>query len=115
MTRSRTVDDEGAVVGHERNLAHVHFLLLDFLDGLFGRFLVEDDKADPGTQGRREGQATLLTLLHVEGRLTEVKLHELQPRVAAVAGDREDGIEGSLKALVGPALKAEYLPAGKDA
>jgi hypothetical protein len=47
-----TVDDEGAVVGHERNLAHVHFLLLDFLDGLLGRFLVQDDQTDTGTQGR---------------------------------------------------------------
>src|SRR5690606_23691607 len=27
-----TVDDEGTVLGHERNFAHVHFLLFDVLD-----------------------------------------------------------------------------------
>jgi hypothetical protein len=31
-----TVDDEGAGGGHERNLAHVDFLLLDFLDRFLG-------------------------------------------------------------------------------
>src|SRR6476469_6329605 len=39
------VDHERAVVGHELNLAHVDFLLLHFLHGVLGRFLVHQDQA----------------------------------------------------------------------
>ncbi len=35
-----TVDDEGTVFGHQRNLAEVDFLLLDITDRLDPRFLV---------------------------------------------------------------------------
>jgi hypothetical protein len=44
------VDDEGPVGRHERNFAHVDFLLLDFLDCI-RRFAIHDHQAHPGTQG----------------------------------------------------------------
>ena len=50
------VDDEGAGVGHERNFAHVDFLLLHVLDGLLGgrAVLVIDDKTHGHAQRRAE-------------------------------------------------------------
>ena len=94
------VDDERAVGGHERNLAHVHLLLLDFLDGRLGRLAVHDDQAHAGTQRRAEGQATLLAFHDVEGRVAERVADELQPRHLVVRGDREDRGEGRLQAFV---------------
>src|SRR3546814_3520524 len=38
------VDDEGAVVGHERDLAHVDLLLLHVLDGLARRLAVRSEE-----------------------------------------------------------------------
>ena len=77
------VDDERAGGGHERDLAHVHLLLLHFLDGRLGRLLVHDDEAHLGAQRAGVGQAALLALLDVERRLAEREADELQPRVAA--------------------------------
>ena len=57
------------------------------------------------TRARRgEGQATLLTLLHVEGRLAQHVLDVLETGIAAVARDREDRRECGLEALVAPRL-----------
>ena len=57
------VDDEQAGAGHERNFAHVDFLLLDFLDGRLADFAVQQHQAHLGAQRRRIGQAALLTFL----------------------------------------------------
>ena len=66
------VDDERAGGGHERNFAHVDFLLLHFLDHWLGRrFLVEHHQAHLGAQRRREGQAALLAFFDVERRLRQ--------------------------------------------
>ncbi len=96
------VDDEGAGGGHERNLAHVDFLLLDFLDGFLRRFAVHDDQAHARAQRRGEGQAALLALLHVERGLAQHVLDVFETRVAAVARDREDRGERGLQTLVPP-------------
>ncbi len=53
------VDDERAGGGHERNLAHVHLLLLDFLGGRLGRVLVQDHQAHLGAQRTGVGEAAL--------------------------------------------------------
>ena len=81
------VDDEGAVVGHERQLTEVHLLLAHVLDGLLGAggFLVEDDEANLDAQRRGIGEATELALLDVEYGVTEAIAHVLQDRVARVA------------------------------
>ena len=94
------VDDERAGGGHERDLAHVDLLLLHFLDGRLGRFLVHDREAHLGAQRARVGKAALLAFLDVERRLAQRVADELQARVARVAADREDRSERGLQALV---------------
>ncbi len=94
------VDDERAVLGHERNLAHVDLLLLHFLDGVLRRFLVHDDQADLGAQRGAVRQAALLAFDDVEGRRQQRKAHELEAGVARVARDREDRRERGLQAFV---------------
>src|SRR5216684_3685020 len=94
------VDDERARGGHERNLAHVHFLFLDLLHRGLGGFLVHDGEAHLGAQWARVGQPALLALLDVEGRLAERVADEFEPRVPRVAGDGEDRGERRLQAFV---------------
>src|SRR5690606_37565367 len=85
----RTVDDERAGVGHERNFAHVHFLLFDFLDGGLADFAIHQDQAHLGTQRRSIGQATQLTFFDVEHGFAKHIAHELQTRHLIMAYDRE--------------------------
>jgi hypothetical protein len=61
------VDDEGALVGHEGDVAHVDVLLLDVLDGAGAGFLVgfEDDQAQLDLQRRGVGHVALDALLDV--------------------------------------------------
>jgi len=107
------VDDERAGGRHERNLAHVDLLLLDFLDGRLDRFLVHDDQANPGTQGSAEGQAALLAFLDVERRMAEHEADELEARKLVVGHDREDRPERRLQpfllALGGVGLSLQKL------
>jgi hypothetical protein len=99
------VDHEGAGGGHERDLAHVDLLLLDLLDGLLRRLAIHDDQTHARAQRRGEGQAALLAFLHVEGGLAQHVLDVLEPRVAAVARDREDRGERGLQPLVAPDVR----------
>ena len=96
------VDDEGAVQGHERHVAHVDVLLLDVLDRLRAGILVdiEHDEAQRHLQRRGIGQVALTAFVNVEFRSFELVLHELQHRGAGKIGDREDRLENSLQSLV---------------
>src|ERR1017187_1769857 len=77
------VDDERAVVGHQRNFAEEHFLLFDVPDALFLGFgiLGIHGQPDGDLEGRRIGHAALLALLHV---VLELQTH----RVAALVAER---------------------------
>ena len=88
-----TVDDEGAGRRHERDLAHVDFLLLHFLDRGLAGLAVHDDQAHTGAQRCAEVQAALLALLHVEGRLAQRVADELQTRHVVVRRDRKDRLQ----------------------
>ena len=103
------VDDEGAVHGHERDLAHVDVLLLDVLHAFAGGFAVVDDEAHAHAQGRGVGEAAQHALAHVEGRLAELVVHVLQGGVAGVAGDGEHRAERAVQALVLEAAGAHAL------
>ena len=94
------VDDERAILGHERQLAQVDFLLAHVLDGLLraARFLVEHHETHLDAQRRRVGEAAQLAFLDVEHRLTQPVAHVLERRVAGVAGDRKHAIEGRVQA-----------------
>ena len=104
-----TVDDEGTVLGHERNLAHVHFLLFDVLDRFVRRFFVENDQAHFHAQRHGEGHATQHALLDVERRLAQAIADVLQGSVAGVADDREYRFEGRMQADVAELFLAHPL------
>src|SRR5262245_12761455 len=99
------VDDEGAVVGHERDVAHVDILLLDVLDRLGAGLLVdiEHDQAQRHLERRRIGHAALAALVDVVFRRLELVLDEFEHRGVGEVRDREHGLEHGLQALVGPA------------
>ncbi|OQA30415.1 MAG: hypothetical protein BWY57_02858 [Betaproteobacteria bacterium ADurb.Bin341] len=77
----RPVNHKRTIGGHERNLAHIHFLLLDLLDRI-GSLPIHNHQADAGTQGRSIGQAALLAFLDVKGGLAQSVADELQARIA---------------------------------
>ena len=86
----RTVDDEGAGVGHERNLAHVDLLLLDILDrtpGVLGAapaagcLLLVEHQPQRYPERRCKGLASKPALAHVERRLLAAIAHVLERRI----------------------------------
>ncbi len=104
-----TVDDEGAVVGHQRDFAEVDLLLLHVLDRLGGRFLVVDDQAHGHAQRRAVAHAALAALALVEHRLAQLVAHVLQGGIAAVAGDREHRLQRGVQAVVGALGRVNVL------
>lgn len=103
------VDDERTGRRHERNLAHVHFLFLHFLDdGLARRLLVEEHEAHLRAQRRAVGQAALLTFLDVERRRRQRIAHELETSEAVMRDDGKHRREGGLQPL-GLALRGGHI------
>ena len=96
------VDDEGALVGHERDVAHVDVLLLDVLDGAGAGFLVgfEHDQAQLDLQRRGIGHVALDAFLDVVLRLLELVGDVLEHGALVEVLDREDRLEDRLDALV---------------
>jgi len=105
------VDDEGAVFGHERDLAEVDLLLLDVPDDLLlARPVgVEDDEPHHDFQGRRIGQALGDALLDVVAALADLVAHELEGALPAEVADREDALEGPLETDAGALLGLHVL------
>ena len=99
------VDHEGAVHGHERDVAHVDILLLDVLDRFGAGLLVdiEHDEAQRHLERSRIGHAALPALVDVVFGRLELVLDEFQHRRVGEIRDREHGLEHGLQALVGPA------------
>ena len=95
------VDDEGAVRGHERHVAHVHVLLLDVLDrlGLGLGIDVEHDEAQRHLERRRVGHAALAALVDIVFRRFIFVLDELEMRGVGEVLDREHRLEHRLQAL----------------
>ena len=99
------VDDEGAVVGHERHVAHVDVLLLDVLDraGAGIRIDVEHDEPQRHLERRGIGHAALAALVDVVFRRLEGVFHELEQGRVREIRDREHGLEDGLQALLAAA------------
>ena len=97
------VDDEGAVVGHERNVAHVDVLLLDVLDRPRGGLFVdiEHDQPQRHLERRGIGHAALAALVDVVFRRLEFVFDEFKLRRIGKIGNREHRFEDRLQALVG--------------
>src|SRR5690606_155967 len=85
--------------GHERDLAHVDFLLLHVLDRLARRLAVVDHQAHGHAQRGAVAEATVAALALVEHRLAELVADVLQRGVAVVADDREHRLEGGVQGL----------------
>ena len=102
------VDDEGAAVGHEREIAHENLLLLD----LVGLFVVQTHANLDGLCVRC---VALLALLHgVLGRLVHGVIEEAQLKVAGVVGNGIDVAENLAQTLtkepfVGILLDLEHV------
>ncbi len=96
------VDDKGALVGHERDVAHVDVLLLDVLDRARAGFLVglEHDQPQLHLQRRGVGHVALDAFLDVVLRVLELVGHVFEHRALVEILDREDGLEHRLDALV---------------
>jgi hypothetical protein len=96
------VDDEGALVRHERDVAHVDVLLLDVLDragaGFFFQF--EHDQAQLDLQRRGIGHVALDALLDVVLRVFEFVRDVFEHRALVEVLDREHRLEDRLDALV---------------
>ena len=99
------VDDERAVVGHERHVAHVDVLLLDVLDraGAGIRVHIEHDQAQRHLEGRRERHAALAALVDVIFRRLERVFDELEQGGVGKVRDRKHRLEDSLQSLFRPA------------
>ena len=85
------VDDEGAVLRHERHVAHVNVLLLDIehRPGFGIGVHLEHDQAQRHAHRRRIGDAALAALVGVElGRL-ELVIDEVELGGAGKVADRE--------------------------
>ena len=98
------VDDEGAVVRHQRHIAHVDVLLLDVADGT-GSGLVVDiphQQAQRDLERRRIGHAALLAFLDVVFGQLELVGDELQGSPLGEVLDRKDRPEDLLQARLGP-------------
>src|SRR5579864_4950283 len=97
------IDDERAVVGHERNVAHVDVLLLDILDRARAGLLVdiEDDKAQRHLERRSVSHAALAAFIDVIFRRLELVADEFELGGVGEVGDREHRLEHRLQALVG--------------
>ncbi|ETC89470.1 hypothetical protein XHC_0993 [Xanthomonas hortorum pv. carotae str. M081] len=87
------VDDEGTVVGHQRDFAQIDLLLLHVLDGLGRRLAVVDHQAHGHAQRRAVAHATLTAFTLVKHRLTQLVTDVFQRGVAAVAGNREHRLQ----------------------
>ena len=108
------VDDEGAVLGHQRDLAEVDLLLLHVADGLRAGLLVlvPDDQADHDLDRRGVGHPALVALVDVVLGLLEVVADELQRAGLVEVLDGEDRLEDALEPDVLALLGRRRRPAG---
>ena len=96
------VDNEGAVNGHERHVAHVHILLLDVLDRLcLGLGIdVEHDEAQRHLKRRGIGHAPLTALVDIVFRRFILVLDEFEMSGVGEVLDREHRFEHRLQPLI---------------
>ena len=107
------VDDEGAVHGHERHVAHVDVLLLDIDDrlGLGLGIDLEGGQAQGDAHRRGIGEAALAALVGVVLRVLELIMVEVEVRGAGEVDDREHRAKRLLEArdIAGRRVRAEEL------
>ena len=89
------IDDEGAMVSHQRHFAEIDLLLTNVLDRFWRatRLLVIDDQAYLDADRRGIGQPTHLTFLDVKYGLAQSIAHVLQRCIAGIADNRKNGLK----------------------
>jgi hypothetical protein len=87
----RTIDDEGTLRRHERDLTHVHFLFLR-------AFLLP--QLERHVQRRAVGLPFALRFKWRQFWLTDIVVAEIKNGLFIVAFDRENFLENSLKPLI---------------
>ena len=94
------VDDERAVLRHQRHVAHVDVLLLDIEHGagLGIGIDLEHDQAKRDAHRRRIGHAPLAALVGVVFGVFELVMDEIEFGGAGEIADREDAAQGLLEA-----------------
>ena len=73
-----TVDNEGTVVGHERDFAHVDFLFFNVFNGAFRRFALVDHQTQFHAQRCGIRHATDLTFFNIKNRFAQTVADVLQ-------------------------------------
>src|SRR4029077_412505 len=87
----RTIDNEGTLRRHERDLTHVHFLFLRAF--LFPQL-------ERHVQRRAVGLPFALRFKRRQFWFTDIVMAEIKDRLLIVAFDRENFLENSLKPLI---------------
>ena len=96
-----SVDDERARFGHERNFAHVNFLLFNVADIARASFLIDivHDETNRDLQRSGESHAALAALTHVVLGLFKRVAFEFQGSRAIEVFNRENRFENCLQTL----------------
>ena len=91
----RSVDDEGSVLGHQRNLAEIHRLHLDVRDRALVRIRIDvpNHKAHHHLDRRGERHASFATLFHIVLRRLQLVADVLQRSSAREVVNRTDRLE----------------------
>ena len=105
------IDDEGTVVGHQRNLTEEDFLLLHVANRLRAGVLVgiPDNQAHGHLDRSGERHAALAALVHVVLRLVERVADELDGRCLREVLNRKDAFEYALQPDVFTLLNRHIL------
>ena len=101
------VDDKGAVIGHQRHVAHINRLFLDIPDGFGAGILIQipHDQTENHLQRRGIGHAALNAFLNVVFRLFQLVMDEFQPPAAGEIVNREHRFEDFLNARMGARIR----------
>ena len=111
-----TINDEGTVVGHERNLAHVNVLLFNVLDGLRARLFIVNNETDLDAECAGIRRAAQHTFINVKYGGAQRVIHVLQSRASTVTYNRKNGPESCVQtvvaALIYRGVRLSELPVG---
>ena len=111
-----TINDEGTVVGHERNLAHVNVLLFDVLNGLRARLFIINDETNLDAECAGIRCATQYAFVNVKYGGAQRVIHVLQSRASTVTDNGKNGPERCVQtvvaALIYRGVRLSELPVG---
>ena len=84
-----TIDDEGAIVGHQGHVTQIHLLLHHILDFLATARFIEDNQFQIHAHGTGIDMPTLLTFQHVKAGFFQPVTDEIKHHASVIAFNRE--------------------------